>query len=154
MKKYPERKLKLLFAGVGHEDWFEEQVMQYAREHGVNCEYLGFQPPREVFGISDLSVLSSVSEGFALVCTESLAMECPVVRSDSPGHSDMSDVVLVHKQENLEDLTEKIEYAMTHVEEMQAMAQKGRIKCETVFSLEEMCRKTMETYQDVIKRTF
>lgn len=154
IRNHPEASIKLLFAGTGYQDWFEHEVMRYADNNGINCEYLGFQSPREVFGVSDLAVLPSIYEGFALVCTEALAMECPVVRSDSPGHTDMADITLVHRKRDLEDLTEKLEYAITHPEEMKEMARAGRRKCETTFNTEEMCRQTMKVYQDIIGGTF
>lgn len=148
---HPDRNIKLLFAGTGHQEWFEANVMDYAREHGLDCQYLGFQSPREVFGVSDLAVLPSLYEGFALVCTEALSMECPVVRSDSPGHTDMRDVTLVHQKGDLPELTERLEYAMTHPDEMRAMARLGRKKCETVFSIQEMARRTKQVYQAILE---
>lgn len=154
LRKHPKLPVKLLFAGSGDMEWFQRCALTYAEQNNIPYRYVGFQSPREIFGVSDLAVLPSIYEGFALVCTEALAMECPVVRSDSPGHSDMSDVTLVHRKKDLDDLTEKLEYAITHPDEMKAMAKAGRKKCETVFNTEEMCRQTMVVYQKIIEGTF
>ena len=154
VNKHPELSIKLLFAGTGHQDWFENEVMAYARDNGINCIYLGFQSPRNVFGVSDLAALPSFFEGFPLVCVEAFAMECPIVRSNTPGHSDMPDIALTHQKGNLEDLTEKLEYAVTHFEEMKAMARAGRKKCETTFNTAAMCQQTMDLYQNIIEGKF
>lgn len=154
MKAHPELPIMVLFAGSGDTDWFRRCVTDYADANSIPYRYVGFQSPREVFGVSDLAVLPSIYEGFALVCTEAFAMECPVVRSDSPGHSDMSDVALIHRKGDQQDLTQKLEYAVTHLEEMKAMARAGRKKCEAIFNTEEMCRQTMKVYQEIIEGTF
>lgn len=145
----PDRKLQVLFAGVGDRTWFAQEVERFAQEHNIKYSYLGFQSPREVFGISDLAALPSLFEGFPLACVEALSMECPVVRADTPGYSDMSDVVLVHKKGNLSDLVEKLEYAITHREEMKRMAQQGKQKCKDVFGVEMMAEKTLNIYEKI-----
>ena len=81
-------------------------------------------------------------------------MNCPVIRSNTPGHSDMTDVTLIHQKGDFKQLVELLQHAVTHPEEMKAMAKAGRKKCETTFNTEEMCRQTMKVYQGIIEGTF
>lgn len=52
------------------------------------------------------------------------------------------------------DMCKHFTDAITHPDEMKAMAKAGRKKCETVFNTEEMCRQTMVVYQNIIEGTF
>lgn len=149
-QKYPDLKIQILLAGSGDMDWFQTAVLDYAEENGVDCSYLGFCKPREVYGISDLAVLSSLYEGFSLSSIEALSVGCPVLRSDSPGYSDMKDVVLICEKNNRESLTQKLEYAITHPEEMKAMAAKGQAMVTERFTKEVMCRETFAVYQRIL----
>lgn len=150
-RKYPEIKIKIIYAGTGDLTWFGQSVLSFANDNSIDVKYLGFQSPRNVFGVSDLAALPSYFEGFPLMCIEALAMECPVVRADTPGATDMKDVVLIHPKGDYVALSEKIEYAIFHKEEMRKMAMEGRRMCETVFNTTNMCNETRLFYIDVLK---
>lgn len=150
-EKYPQKKFHVLFAGSGDESWFQANVADYALENGIKYSFLGFQSPRDVFGVSNLSVLPSLYEGFGLVCLESLAMCCPVIRSDSPGHSDMRDISLVHQKGNLQQLFECIDYALCNDMRCNELAKLGRMRCETIFNVQEMSNRTLLVYRRVLR---
>lgn len=148
---HPEHNIKILFAGAGDINWFEENVEKYALENGIPFEFVGFQSPRDIFGIADLAVIPSLFEGFSIACVEALAMQCPVVRSNTPGYSDMTDITLVHEKGSIEDLSCKLEYALLHHEEMKLMAHRGRMKCETTFNVSKMAEETIKIYCTMLK---
>lgn len=143
-------KLQVLLAGSGDMNWFQKSVIGYAQEHDVDCTYLGFCKPRDVYGVSDLAVLCSLFEGFSISSIEALAMECPVLRSSTPGYADMKEFVLACEKNNLADLTEKLEYAIVHRNEMNDMARKGSGAVKERFTKETMTAQTLALYQQIL----
>lgn len=144
--------IKVLFAGELYDSfkYYLDQQLEYAKVNHIDVDFLGFQSPREIFGISDLSVLPSIYEGFALTCLESLAMECPVIRSDTPGCSDMKDVCMVFPKKNVDKLAEEILHAIRHPEEMREMAIRGKAKVSTFFTKEQMALQTAQVYEQIL----
>lgn len=145
--------IKVLFAGELYDSfqYYLDQQLEYAKDNRIDVDFLGFQSPREIFGISDLSVLPSIYEGFALTCLESLAMECPVIRSDTPGWSDMQDICMVFPKKNVDKLAEQILYAIRHPEEMRQMAIRGKEKVADVFTKEQMALQTAQIYEEILR---
>lgn len=151
-EKYPDIEFQVLLAGNVEEldrPWMEDQI-NYLTERGIECRYLGFCKPRDVYGVTDLSVLPSKYEGFPLSSVEALAMGCPVLRSMAPGSDEMKDIVLLCKVDDLEDLTVKLEYAITHKEEMQEMASRGQKMVAERFTKEVMCKETFAVYRRIL----
>lgn len=143
-------KIQVLLAGAGEMGWIQHNVLDYCVENHVDCNYVGFCKPRDVYGIADLAVLSSLYEGFSISSIEALAVGCPVVRSDSPGHTDMKEIVRVCRKNDVDSLIEHIEYAITHREEMREMAKKGQKTVKERFTKEVMCEETFEVYQRIL----
>ena len=149
-KKNQGVKIQILLAGAGEMEWVQRKVLDYCAQNDVDCNYLGFCKPRDVYGIADLAVLSSLYEGFSISSIEALAMGCPVVRSDSPGYTDMKEIVRVCRKNDLESLIEHLEYAVTHRDEMQQMAIRGREEVQNRFTKEVTCDETFRVYQKIL----
>lgn len=145
-------KLQVLLAGSGDMNWFQHYVLDYAAENHVDCRYIGFCKPREVYGISDLAVLSSMYEGFSISSIEAVAVGCPVLRSDSPGFTDMKQFVRVCRKNDLESLTAELEYAITHRQEMRQLAEKGQKIVKQHYTKEVMCEETLRVYRRILKK--
>lgn len=80
---------KLLLIGEGE---MQLQVKQLAVDLGVNDRtfFMGYQcEPARFVKASDVFVLSSVFEGFGLVCVEAMACGTPVIASEVPGMADV-----------------------------------------------------------------
>ncbi|MDD3138306.1 MAG: glycosyltransferase family 4 protein [Lachnospiraceae bacterium] len=151
-KKHPEIRIKVLFAGElydGHKSYLQEQLT-FAEKHGIDLAYLGFQSPRDIFGISDISVLPSIYEGFGMTCIESLAMGCPVIRSDTPGWSDMKDILTVVPKANIEALADSLEYAIMNRHKMCEKAKIGKSYVAQKFSAEHMVDETIFLYKKIL----
>lgn len=144
--------IKVVFAGQLYDDYkgYLLGLEKYAVENNIDLEFLGFQNPRDVFGLSDLSVLPSVFEGFPLTVLESLAMNCPVIRSDTPGYKDTSSINLVFPKRDVQKFSEHLLYAYTHKEEMKQMAIKGRQIVLERFSLDNQIEDTLKVYQSIL----
>lgn len=147
------KNIKILIAGKVYdsEKKYLEEILAYAKEHNIDLEYLGFQRPRDVFGICDVSVLPSIYEGFGLTVIESLAMDCPVIRSNTPGWQDMKDITLVFEKANVDELAELILYAYNNTDAMNELKEKGKKKTFEKFTIEAQAEETLNVYSRFLK---
>lgn len=145
-------KIKILFAGHTYEDQqnYKETLIQFAHDNHINVSFLGFSNPRDIFGISDLFVLPSLYEGFALVCIEALVMGCAVIRSDTPGWQEMAEWVEVVEKNNINQLADSI-----HMEiESGFNAEKtkeGQKAVRIFFSKEKCANATIDVYKSILQ---
>jgi glycosyltransferase involved in cell wall biosynthesis len=106
---HDKKKIKLTIAGsIIDTNWFQTEVVDYSKNNDILINYVGFASAREIFGICDLSVLPSRMEGFGMVCIESLAMKCPVIRSNSPGWEEMHEFCDVSRIDDIASLSNSI----------------------------------------------
>lgn len=144
--------IKLLIAGKAYDEEYLEEILFYCKENNIDVKYVGFQKPRNFFGVCNISVLPSVLEGFGLTVLESLAMECPVIRSDTPGYLDTKEITRVFKKEDIEGLADHLLYAYKNKKEMKKIAELGKIIVQEKFTIENQVRETMKAYKDVISK--
>lgn len=147
--------IKVLIAGKLHENerGYLNELEEYCQQHHIDMKFLGFQNPRDVFGICDISVLPSIYEGFGITCIESLAMGCPVIRSNTPGWSDLADVTKVFEKKNVDELTEDLLYAYYHQAEMRTLAKNGKKIVEERFTIEHQAEETIKVYKRYKKKS-
>lgn len=143
--------IQVLIAGKLYEREYWENLRIYAEEHSINVKFLGFQNPRDFFGICDISVLPSIYEGFGLTVIESCAMECPVIRSDTPGWMDTKDIALVFKKKDVEGLAKELLYAYRNREKMSEMGKLGRNVVLSKFTIQAQVDNTLNVYRRYIK---
>ena len=145
--------IKVLIAGKLHKREYLDKLLTYSAEHNIDVKYLGFRKPRDVFGICDMSTLPSIYEGFGLTVIESLAMSCPVIRSDTPGWADTKDIALIFKKGDVDGLAKHLIYAYNNRAAMQEMGKKGQKAVFDKFTIEKQVESTMEVYNKIkIKR--
>ena len=145
--------IKVLIAGKLHKREYLDKLLTYSAEHNIDVKYLGFRKPRDVFGICDISTLPSIYEGFGLTVIESLAMSCPVIRSDTPGWADTKDIALIFKKGDVDGLAKHLIYAYNNRAAMQEMGKKGQKAVFDKFTIEKQVELTMEVYNKIkIKR--
>lgn len=146
--------IKVLIAGKLHEGEkdYLKSLQNFADVHQVDMEFLGFQNPRDVFGICNVSTLPSIFEGFPLTVIESLIMACPVIRSDTPGWMDTKDISLVFKKRDVDGFAEHLYYAYTHPQEMKNMGRKGQETVLSRFTIKNQVDQTIDVYLKYMKR--
>lgn len=144
--------IKVVFAGQLYDDYkgYLLGLEKYAAENHIDLEFLGFQNPKDVFGLADLATLPSIFEGFPLTVLEALAMHCPVVRSDTPGFRDTSEFNLVFPKKDTKKLSELLLYAYNNPLKMQQMAVQGRKIVLEKFTIDKQVDNTQKVYEKII----
>ena len=145
--------IKVLIAGKVHstDKGYFAEIMKYAKTHNIDVNFLGFQNPRDIFGLCDISVLPSIFEGFGLTVLESLSMNCPVIRSNTPGWMDTKAISLIFKKTDVNGLSEQLLYAYNNRNEMKAMGETGRSCVMEKFTIKEQVDNTLKVYEKYIK---
>lgn len=150
--RLPEIQIHLILAGsIEQPEWYEKEVFRYCNDNNLKVSYVGFKEPRDVFGVCDLFVLPSRKEGFGIVCIESLAMKCPVIRSNSPGWNVMKDYCNIININDVDGLADAIECAYKDKENLHSKTIKGYHAVINKFSSRIMAEKTLKLYQDIIQ---
>lgn len=146
-------KIKILFAGHTYEDQenYKETLVQFAYDNHINVSFLGFSNPRYIFGISDLFVLPSLYEGFALVCIEALVMGCAVIRSDTPGWQEMAEWVEVVEKNNINQLAESIHMEIESGFNVEK-TREGQKAVRMFFSKEKCANATIDVYKSILQK--
>lgn len=133
-----------------YDEAYLQEFLQYSKENDIDMRYVEFQNPRDFFGICDISVLTFVLEGFGLTVLESLAMGCPVVRTDTLGYSDTKEIIYVFEKEDVEGLAQYLVNAYKNQDEIQKMAKLGRKTVQERFTIENQVKETIKVYKNVI----
>ncbi len=107
-----------------------------------------------ILDIADLSVLSSVREGFSMVILESMAKGVPVVATRVGGNPEQ----IVHGQTGLlvdpgdpAGLAAAMRTILCDSELSQEMSMNSRRRLEEEFSLVKMVQQTQDAYEDVLR---
>lgn len=145
-------KIKVIIAGHTYSttEKYKQQLEEYARLNQIDTCFLDFSNPREVFGVSDLFVLPSRYEGFALVCIEALAMGCAVIRTRTPGYQEMQKWTEIVEIDDVLDLSRKIDEAIEN-DFNKEKTKLGRDSVFTLFTKEKCAENTLNVYKKVIK---
>ena len=107
----------------------------------------------ELLSLVDISVLSSLSEGFSNTVIESMAAGKPLVVTDVGGNSE----AVIHQQtgfvvppKNVDKLTEAITILLTDRNLADKMGRAGQKRAQQLFSLETMISKVEELYHSTL----
>lgn len=103
---------------------------------------LGFKPAKDFLEEIDIFVFPSRWEGLGLALLEAMAMEVPVIASDTGGIKEVLGLNcgILFKQGDEVDLADKLDYLLSNIDkpEVKEMAKKGRELVVNRFSLEKM----------------
>lgn len=107
----------------------------------------------ELLALIDISVLTSLSEGFSNTVIESMAAGKPLVVTDVGGNSE----AVIHQQtgfvvppKNIDKLVEAIIILLTDRNLTEKMGRAGQIRAQELFSMETMISKVEELYQSTL----
>ncbi|NJM16617.1 MAG: glycosyltransferase family 4 protein [Bacteroidales bacterium] len=108
---------------------YKEEILKLA--DGLNVEFLGLVKDKQKLlrYIKDakLFIFPSYSENMSIMLLEVASMQAPLICSDIPENKVIfgEDEVLFFESSNVEDLKEKIEYALNNPEDMMGRAHKA-----------------------------
>lgn len=148
---------RLLIAG--HDPWcYGEKLKSLIKEIGLteSVQLVGFQSDISSFiHTLDIFAFASKSEGFGQVLIEAMAAKKPVVASKI---SPITEIVLENKTGLLADVESSHAFAKAIIalaecpEKAQKMGVNGAKRVEEHFSVNQMAKKTIQLYQDVLKK--
>lgn len=142
-----EIKCNLLIIGEGPERYTLEQ--QIAKNNYKHVKLLGFKSNiRDYIAFSDLTVISSLREGFSYVVAESLVMNTAVVSTDVPVGNEILPKACIVKIGDPEALAGVIEKTLANQQDFTQQFEFARQN----FTLKEMNKKIVEIYQNVMNR--
>lgn len=93
----------------------------------------------------DVLVHPSYREGFSMVIQQAMALAIPVVTTDIPGPSEVIENNIsgkLAKPRDIETLYEMMLWMLNHPTERIIMGEKGKLRCEMLFSREKMLNLT------------
>lgn len=151
--RYPDKEFIVLFAGnaKGNGDIeYLNGILGLSESMGVKTKYIGFQNLRNVLGISNIMVLPSIYEGFGLVCVEAFLMKVPVIRSDSPGHTDMEDICKVFQKQKPDELVKLLCNIIDNPKDTAEMVEHAYDKACREYTKDSMVNKTIICYKKIV----
>lgn len=98
-------------------------------------------------------LMSLKAEAFGRTTVEAMMSGCAIIGSDSgatPEILDYGNCGYLFEKNNYIDLAQKIEYAITHREELAIVAQKGQKYAIEHFTARQNAAKIAELYQEIL----
>lgn len=152
MAEAERKKIQIICSGL-QDGAYYENIMKKIDAYGLNENFIftGWVNAREILGVADTLILTSINEGFPLSVVEAFFMKVPVLCTRTGGFDDQRFCVELEignpqqvKQEMLKIVEDKDIY-------------KKRVQDEYLyavdnFSVEKMAEKMAEIYKDVIDR--
>ncbi len=132
--------------------------VQQASEQCPKIEWLGRQPLKTVYQlIGDAKFLifpSQWYETFGRVAVEAFAKGTPVIAANIGAIAELVEdqkTGLLFTPGNVQDLIEKVQWALEHPQQIQQMRIQARTEFETQYTAEKNYQQLMKIYQQVIK---
>ena len=147
----------LLILGEGH---LKEKLINYAESIGISkkVNFLGFcENVSDYLKISDLFVLSSISEGLSNALLEAMACGLPVVATKVSGNVDLIEDGIngfLVEPGNPKALASAIEKVLNDENLSKKMGEANRKKIEKYYSLEKVVSSYIAIYKELINMKF
>jgi glycosyltransferase involved in cell wall biosynthesis len=153
---------KLKFVIVGEEtlgsysnylNELKEMVKQFGLEHSV--VFAGFRENiPEVVRAFDIFVMPSREEAFGLVAIEAMAMECPIIISNSGSADEIvgdEEFGLTVRPDDAFDLQRQLRFLIEHPLERVQMGQRGREHVKANYDRQVRIQRTLNLYDRSLK---
>ncbi len=134
---------------------YEQEVKEYAKKQlGDRIVFTGYR--NDVYRLYpeiDVVVHPSHSENLG-GAAESLMLAVPTISSDVGGFPDIvipGETGCLVKSKNPDDLAEKIEWAISHNDEMKSMAEKGQDVVNELLALDNTAKVVNDIYNKILK---
>lgn len=100
---------------------------------------------------ADLFVFPSLQEAMSMMLLEVASMRTPIIASDIPANTNIfsDDEVLFFKSGDCNDLTLKLEHALTHNDEMKKRAEMAYTKLIENYTWDKIARQYIDIYEQI-----
>lgn len=149
--------IHLVFCGnpIGTEDeiWINNEIQKYKLSNKVTI--IPHTDPLDVYRCLDILCLPSVWEGFALVTVEAMLAGNCVLRSDVQGAKEQIQngiTGFTFKSQDVDDLREKLQFIISHPDEIKAVALAGKNYALSHFTLNTMAANTAKVFIKTINQ--
>ncbi len=138
-----------------------DQLPQYTKElrrlaEGLNLHFVGY-----VAGMDKLNALlrrakyfifPSELEGMSMMLLEAGCIGTPMICSDIPQNKAVlnADEVLYFESKNVDDLAEKLQWALEHNDKMQALAKSTQQTIEKKYTVDKVVQKYIDLYEQTL----
>ena len=122
----------------------------------LNIEFIGLIKEKKhlmaLFKYAKLAIYPSMHEGMSNTLLEMTSMKTPVICSDIPENKNVfnKDEILFFKNKVVNDLSEKILWALDHLELMHDKADKAYLRLEREYNWEHIAQTYSENYKQLI----
>lgn len=144
---------RLYFVGDGSEkNSYLNLVKQYNLEK--NISFVGYvKEPENYYVNADIAFMSSRAEAFGRVTVESMLSGVLVIGSDSAATSEIlkNKYGLIYSQDSVNDLYNKILYAINHINLMKSIASNARKYAFENFSSELNAKEIVQVYKELLE---
>ncbi len=135
-------------------EWYEKKVKDYANKKcGGGIIFTGFRDDmKKIYRELDIAIHPSHSENLG-GAAESLAAGVPTIATDVGGFPDIvldNQTGLLCKMKNPEDLSEKINYAVGHMNLMTCYAQEGKELVRDLLDINRCCESIYQIYRKIL----
>lgn len=124
---------------------------------GLNCEFTGLIKERHILNSfirnADVFVFPSRRETMSMMLLEVAALKTPLIASDIIQNKDVfsEDELLYFKSEDVSDLSEKIKWALSHLDEMTKKSDRAYSKLMNQYSWQNIAQEYSRVYQRFLK---
>lgn len=152
-----KKDFELILAGKCSED-SKNRVLSIAQRYGIENRIVlagRSNDVNELFAKADIAFMCSKFEAFGRVSVEAMLSGCLLIGANTGGTLEIIDdgkTGLLYEQGNVNDLCEKIGYALENKEKMQKIASFGREKMHETMTAEINAKNIVEVYNQVIKK--
>jgi alpha-1,3-rhamnosyl/mannosyltransferase len=141
----------LKFEGF-HERVMRKMEMSGVKDHVITTGFLPDKALKVVLSHAQISIVTSLYEGFCLPVTESFACGVPVIANSRGSIPEIAlDAAILVDPYDPEGLAEALKRLLENPTERQAFIDKGRERAKA-FSWEKLAMQTLEVYQAVMKK--
>ncbi len=146
-----EPNAKFVVAGTGH---LLPELIRYTIEHNLTDKviFTGYVPDEkltELYSISDVYVLPSVSEPFGITVLEAMASGTPVIVSKESGVIELVEHCLKVDFWDVDDMANKIISVLRYKPLKKCLSKNGGIEVEK-YTWEDAARETVSVYQKAL----
>lgn len=133
---------------------YTERLRQDASK--INVKFIGYIADQNILNDlikgADFFVFPSEIEGMSMMLLEVALNGTPMICSNIPENKDVfdEDEVLYFESKNVDDLSEKIQFAYENNEQMHIMAIKAKNRIEKEYNIEHVIEQYSELYNQII----